>query len=96
MSDIVNTAVATLTEKLGSGGFDGSAKFVIEGEGAVMIDSDGVRAADDEAEVTLTADAETFQAILEGDTNPTAAFMSGKLAVDGDMGQAMQLGTVLS
>ena len=96
MSDIVTAAVAALTEKLGDGGFDGSAKFVIDGEGAVMIDSAGVRAADDEADVTLTADAETFQSILEGDTNPTAAFMSGKLAVDGDMGQAMQLGTVLS
>ncbi|MBR9841627.1 MAG: SCP2 sterol-binding domain-containing protein [Rhodobacteraceae bacterium] len=96
MSDIITSAVAALTEKLGDGGFDGSAKFVIEGEGAVMIDSDGVRAADDEAEVTLTADAETFQSILEGETNPTAAFMSGKLSVDGDMGQAMQLGTVLS
>ncbi len=96
MSDIVTAAVAALNEKLGDGGFDGSAKFVIEGEGAVMIDSDGVRAGDDEAEVTLTADADTFQSILEGDTNPTAAFMSGKLTVDGDMGKAMQLGTVLS
>jgi putative sterol carrier protein len=96
MSDIITSAVAALTEKLGDGGFDGSAKFVIEGEGAVMIDSDGVRAGDDEADVTLTADADTFQSILEGDTNPTAAFMSGKLSVDGDMGKAMQLGTVLS
>ena len=96
MSDIVTAAVAALSEKLGDGAFDGSAKFVIEGEGAVMIDADGVRAADDEADVTLTADADTFQSILEGDTNPTAAFMSGKLSVDGDMGLAMQLGSVLS
>jgi putative sterol carrier protein len=96
MSDIITSAVAALTEKLGDGGFDGSAKFVIEGEGAVMIDSNGARAADEDADVTLTADAETFQSILEGDTNPTAAFMSGKLSVDGDMGMAMQLGTVLS
>ena len=29
MSDMINSAVAALTEKL-SGGFDGSAKFVIE------------------------------------------------------------------
>lgn len=96
MSDIVNAAVAALTEKLGGDSFDGSAKFVIEGEGALIIDSDGVRASDDEADVTLTADAETFQSILEGDTNPTAAFMSGKLSVDGDMGLAMKLGSVLS
>ena len=96
MSDIVNEAVAALNEKLGGAGFDGSAKFDIVGEGAVMIDSDGARAADDDADVTLSADAETFKSILDGETNSTAAFMSGKLKVDGDMGQAMKLATVLS
>jgi putative sterol carrier protein len=45
--------------------------------------------------VTLTADRETFEGILTGDVNPTAAFMQGKLAVDGDMGLAMQLGAAL-
>ncbi len=96
MSDIVSAAVAALTEKLGGDAFDGSAKFAIEGEGSILIDGDGVRASDDEADVTMTADVETFQAILSGELNPTAAFMSGKLAVDGDMGQAMKLGGVLS
>ena len=96
MSDVIAAAVAALNEKMGSGGFAGSAKFVIEGEGAVMVDASGARAADEEADVTLTASAETFEAMMTGDMNPTAAFMSGKLAVDGDMGMAMQLGSVLS
>lgn len=96
MSDIVNSAVAALTEKLGGDTFGGSAKFVIEDEGAIVIDSDGVRASDDETEVTLTASADTFEAILSGDLNATAAFMTGKLSVDGDMGTAMKLGSVLS
>ncbi|OYX41971.1 MAG: sterol carrier family protein [Rhodobacterales bacterium 32-67-9] len=95
MSEVVNAAVAALSGKL-SGGFSGVAKFVIENEGALIIDSAGVRAGDDEADVTLTADRETFEGILSGDVNPTAAFMQGKLAVDGDMGLAMQLGAVLS
>ncbi|WP_322867018.1 SCP2 sterol-binding domain-containing protein [Aquicoccus sp. G2-2] len=95
MSDVINAAVAALNEKIGSDGFDGSAKFVIENEGAILVDGDGARAGDDDAAVTLTADAETFQAILSGDLDPTAAFMGGKLAVDGDMGLAMQLGAVL-
>jgi putative sterol carrier protein len=96
MSDIVTAAVTALTEKLGGESFDGSAKFAIEGEGAIIIDADGVRAGDDDTDVTMTADVETFQAILEGELNPTAAFMSGKLAIDGDMGAAMKLGGVLS
>lgn len=95
MSDVVNKAVEELSKRI-DGGFDGSVKFVIENEGALMVDQDGVRAGDEEAECTMTADAETFEAILDGDLNPTAAFMGGKLAVDGDMGQAMKLGAVLS
>ncbi len=94
MSDVVNEAVEVLSKKL-SGGFDGIAKFVIEGEGAIMMDSDGVRAGDDPADVTLTASADVFKSILEGNLNPTMAFMSGKLSVDGSMGLAMKLGSVL-
>jgi putative sterol carrier protein len=90
MSDVIDAAVTALNEKL-DGGFDGLAKFVIGDEGAVIIDADGARAGDDEADVTLTATADVFQAILEGETNPTAAFMTGKLTVDGDMGLAMKL-----
>jgi putative sterol carrier protein len=93
MSDVIATAVATLAAKVA--GFDGVAKIVIPGEGSIIIDAAGVREGDDEADVTLTAAAEVFQAILEGDTSPTAAFMQGKLSVDGNMGQAMKLAAVL-
>ena len=95
MSDIVNEAVVVLNKKLADSDFDGTAKFDIEGEGTVMMDENGARAADEEADVTLSADAETFQSILEGDTNPTSAFMTGKLKIDGDMGMAMKLAAVL-
>lgn len=95
MSAIVSAAVAALNEKV-SGRFAGLAKFVIEGEGAIMLDGNGARAADEPADVTLSADAETFQGLLAGDLNPTAAFMQGRLTVDGDMGLAMQLGAALS
>ena len=96
MSAIVTEAVEQLNAKMAGEGFDGTAKFVIEGEGAVMIDGAGARAADEAADVTLTADADTFRAILEGEQNPTAAFMTGKLTVDGDMGQAMKLSAILA
>ncbi|OIQ76086.1 SCP-2 sterol transfer family protein [mine drainage metagenome] len=95
MSDVIDAAVKALSAKM-TGSFDGVAKFVITGEGALMIDPSGVRAGDDAADVTLTADTETFKAIIDGDLNPTMAFMSGKLAIDGNMGLAMQLGSALS
>ncbi len=95
MSDVIDAAVKALNDKM-DGGFDGTAKFSIEDEGDITIDTDGARAGDSDAEVTLSADAETFQAILSGDMNATSAFMTGKLSVDGDMGLAMKLAAVLA
>lgn len=94
MSEVIDQAVAALQAKVGAG-FDGIAKFVLKGHGAIMLDADGVRAGDEEADVTLTADADVFKSILDGDTNATMAFMTGKLSVDGNMGLAMKLGSVL-
>jgi len=94
MSEVVNAAVEKLSQKIDS--FDSVAKFVIKDEGAIMIDEDGVRAGDDEADVTLTASRETFEGIMNGDVNPATAFMTGKLKIDGSMTVAMQLGQKLS
>ncbi|GAA6192047.1 sterol carrier family protein [Phaeobacter gallaeciensis] len=96
MSDILEQAAAEMNDKLSGGGFDGSAKFAIADLGAIVLDADGARVSDDETDVTLSADAETFQSIISGELNPTSAFMTGKLAVDGDMGIAMKLASVLA
>jgi len=96
MSDVIDGAVKALQEKLGDGGIDSVVKFIIEGEGSVMVNADGAHAGDEDADCTLTADTETFQAIMDGSLNATAAFMTGRLSVDGDMGVAMKLGSVLA
>lgn len=96
MSEFLDQAAAELNEKISSAGFDGTAKFAIADVGAIVIDANGARVADDDADVTLSADADTFQAIFDGDMNPTSAFMTGKLTVDGDMGLAMKLASVLA
>jgi putative sterol carrier protein len=95
MSDVISQAVTQLNAKM-DGGFDGTAKFIIEDEGAIMIDQSGARAGDEDADVTLTASRDTFEGILSGEDNATAAFMSGKLTIDGDMGKAMQLAALLA
>lgn len=95
MSNVIEGAVAALNQKL-EDGFDGNAKFVIEDEGAIMVDDSGARAGDENADVTLTASRETFEAMISGEMNPTSAFMSGQLSIDGDMGTAMKLGSALS
>ena len=96
MTNIMAHAVAAIEKKLEGTVFDGSAKFEIEDQGSVIIDASGVRVSDDETEVTLSANLETFQEILEGDLDSTAAFMTGRLKLDGDMSTAMRLASVLS
>ncbi len=82
-------------------GVDGSIKWVIEGEGGgsfVMgFGADGmtVTESDDEATATVTLDADTWKGMMSGETNPQAAFMSGKMTVAGDMGLLMQLQSVM-
>ena len=94
MSKVIDGAVEALAARL-AGGFDGVAKFVIPGEGAIMVDGAGVRPGDEDADVTLTASVEVFEQLLAGDLSAASAFMTGKLAVEGSMALAMKLGAVL-
>ena len=95
MSKVIEQALNALNEKMSGAGFDGSAKFYIEGEGSVVLDANGARESNDDAEVTLIASADVFEDIMAGDLDPTSAFMSGKLRIEGDMGTAMRLSNVL-
>lgn len=99
MSDKMKQAVDVLRDKM-YGGIEGVARIEIKDEGAIVIDAKGARmgeaAGDPTADVTLKATLDTFRAMLEGDLHPTAAFMSGKLKIDGDMGMAMRLAQVFT
>jgi len=96
MSETLNAARDALQEKLGGGSFDGSIKFEIEDEGALRLEGSEVTIDDAEADCTISADAETFKGMMTGDVNPTSAFMTGKLKIEGDMSKAMSLNAVLS
>ena len=74
-------------------------KFVLE-EGCIYVDGTGegntVSAEDKTAECTVKIAKDHFQAMLDGKLNPMAAFMTGKLKVEGDMGVAMKVGGLFS
>lgn len=95
MSDSLNAAVQTLQAKIEESGFDGSVKFEIEDEGVIRIADGTVTTDDGDTACTITAAAETFQELFAGDLDPTAAFMTGKIKIDGDMSQAMKLSALL-
>lgn len=96
MSDMVDQAVTALNARLKGRSFEGTAMFVLTGEGSIFVDEGEARVGEGPAEVTLTATPDVFRDILDGRLNPTSAFMSGKLALDGDMGAAMRLASVLA
>ncbi|UXX82433.1 SCP2 sterol-binding domain-containing protein [Roseovarius pelagicus] len=95
MNDIISEYVAQLMPRA-AGAIRGTAKLVITGEGAVMLDETGARAGDEDADVTLSASDAVFRAILSGDQNPVMAFMSGKLKVDGNTQRALKVSAILT
>ena len=94
MTEVIEDAVKALKEKMSKNSFDGSAKFELEGEGSIVISNNNVYASDEETDVTFQASVEIFQEIFTGELDPTSAFMTGKLKIDGDMGTAMRLANV--
>ena len=44
-----------------------------------------------EADCTISATEETLVKIAKGEANPTTAYMTGKLKIQGDMGAALKL-----
>jgi putative sterol carrier protein len=76
-------------------GMNNSFVFAIEGAGTWTVKvADGavtVDEGDTGGDCTISTSAEVFERILAGEQNPTAAYMTGKLKVKGDMGAAMKL-----
>jgi putative sterol carrier protein len=73
-------------------------KFDFGDEGKIFLDGVGnsVSSEDAAADTTIKVKLEDFVAMAEGQLDPTAAFMQGKLRVEGDMGVAMQLQGVMA
>jgi putative sterol carrier protein len=76
-------------------GLTASYRFEIDGSGNWTVDVDDGKVTVTEngadADCTISTTAETFLKIANREQNPTAAYMSGKLKIKGDMGQAMKL-----
>ncbi len=75
---------------------EGQIKFAIEDDAKpfeVMVKFAGPLK--DEADVAVIVDREQAIAMAKGDTNPQAAFMSGAIKIEGDMGILMQLAPMM-
>ena len=68
---------------------DGAGKWTVRVEDGKVSVNEGE--GEEPADTTISASEETFVKIIKGDQSPTTAFMTGKLKVSGDMGNAMKL-----
>ena len=76
-------------------GFGQSVKFDCGGDGAIVIDGNNVSLDDAAADCTITLSKSDLESMMAGELSPTAAFMQGKLKVDGDMSVAMALSQII-
>ena len=96
MSEEIRKAITSLEDKMAGEEVDGSIKFEIEGIGSIVIIDGEVKESEDDTDCTLKGELETFMDIFNGELSSTAAFMSGKLKIDGSMGVAMKYNAILS
>ena len=92
----LKAATKVLRERVGSdSGLGTTLKLDCGSEGVVLIDGakvpNTVSNDDVEAACTIGLSLDTLVRLLLRELEPTAAFMMGKLKVDGDMGVAMKL-----
>ena len=90
----------TIIERVGEDcGLQATLKFDLGEHGKVFIDAtvvpNTVSNEDTDAQCTVGVSIEDFGSMLAGDLAPTTAFMSGKLKVEGDMGVAMKLQSIM-
>jgi putative sterol carrier protein len=77
-------------------GMTNTYRFDVDGAGSWTVDvQDGKVSVSQnggpEPDCTISTSEETFQKLVSGEQNPTAAYMTGKLKIKGDMGAAMKL-----
>jgi putative sterol carrier protein len=90
-----------LKEKVGEDcGLGATVKFDFGDDGLLFLDAtqvpNVVNNEDGEAQCTMTISISDFIDMASGELNGTAAFMTGKLKIQGDMGIAMKLVPLLA
>lgn len=75
-------------------------KFVLEDGSVIFWDGTGDQTVfsnqDSEADTTMRLSAENLERLIAGSLDPTMAYMTGKLKVEGKMGVALKINSMLS
>ena len=91
----VETIAEQMRARVQGAGFDRSIKIDTGTDGVIVIDGSDVSTTDAPADCTIRLSMEDLESLVSGDLNPTSAFMTGKIKLEGDMSVAMQLSQLL-
>ena len=82
----------------GKDGFGFNVRFDLGDTGSILITGSStpieVSNGDGDADTTFIMTPEDLKSMLSGDLPPMNAYMQGKMKVEGDLGKAMQFGTI--
>lgn len=81
--------------KVEAAGFDRSVKFDTGADGVIVIDGASISTTDAPADCTIKLSLGDLEDLIAGDLSPTAAFMTGKIKIEGDMSVAMALSQLI-
>jgi putative sterol carrier protein len=84
-----------IKSRVASSGFDRSVKFDTGSDGVIVIDGATVSNTDAPTDCTIKLSLDDLDSLIAGDLNPTMAFMTGKIKVEGDMTVAMALSQLI-
>lgn len=97
----IEDVTSKIRERMGdNSGLDSILKFDLGDDGAIVLDGKNTpnsvnNDASVEADCTVGVALEDLKGMISGDLDPMAAFSLGKLRIEGDMGVAMKLGSLL-
>jgi putative sterol carrier protein len=97
----IESATTTIKEKVGEDcGLAATLKFDCGDDGVIFLDAttvpNVVSNENNDAACTVKLALADLEAMIGGELDPMAAFSLGKLQLDGDMGVAMKLGSIIS
>ncbi len=84
-----------ISDRVSTSDFGHTLKFDCGEDGILVININETTTEDMDTECTVGVSLENLHAMVKGELNPTMGFMLGKLKLEGSMGVAMKLGSLL-
>ncbi|MGZ8369638.1 MAG: SCP2 sterol-binding domain-containing protein [Caulobacteraceae bacterium] len=85
-----------LQKSVAGGGLDRTLTIDLKGEGFIHLNGDKVTNENLPADCTIIVTKDDLDSMVAGQLDPTMAFMTGKLKINGDMSVAMKLQPLLA